>query len=174
MVEEKSEKEGAQQVVAIVTEAGVGAQKRRRRATGAAAKKAKRVVVASKRKTAIARASVAKGSGRVMINNISIDLIEPKEIRSLMLEPLKVSSLASDLASGLDIKVNVKGGGVSAQAQAVRGAVARGIAAYADTDTIKKEYMRYDVSLLVNDARRVEPKKFKGPKARTRFQKSKR
>ncbi|MGC8478848.1 MAG: 30S ribosomal protein S9 [Candidatus Micrarchaeia archaeon] len=126
----------------------------------------------SKRKEARARAVVKKGAGRIKINSVDISLIEPREFRSMMLEPLNISNIAKELAKGVDIEVNVYGGGRSAQAQAVRSAIAKGISEYADSDMIRKEYLRYDRSLLVDDPRRVEPKKFKGPKARARFQTS--
>ena len=136
-------------------------------------KKAERVIVVkSKRKTAIARASVRSGSGTIRVNSFEINTLEPLGLRKVMLEPLHVSKLTQDLYKRVDITVNVYGGGMSAQAQAVRGVIAKGLSAFADTDTIKKEYMRYNRALLVDDTRRVEPKKFKGPKARARFQKS--
>ncbi len=78
----------------------------------------------------------------------------------------------NDQARQMDIKVNVYGGGSSAQAQAVRSAIAKSIVAFSGSDAIKKEYLNYDRFMVVDDARRVEPKKFKGPKARARFQKS--
>jgi small subunit ribosomal protein S9 len=137
------------------------------------AKKAEKAITAkSKRKTAIARASLKKGSGRIRVNGFDISTIEPIGFRNVMIESIGVSEATAELAKRVDIKVNVIGGGQSAQAQAVRGAIAKGISAFADTDIIRKEYMRYDRSLLVDDPRRVEPKKCRGPKARARFQKS--
>jgi ribosomal protein S9 len=137
-----------------------------------AAKKTKTVLVKSKRKEAVARASLKAGTGKLTINNFSIDTIEPKELKYAMMEPLLVSKLASSLSKKIDIKVTVRGGGISARAQAVRGAIAKGISKYADSDVIRKELMHYNRSMLVDDPRRVEPKKFKGPKARARFQTS--
>ncbi|MEM3227934.1 MAG: 30S ribosomal protein S9 [Candidatus Micrarchaeaceae archaeon] len=136
------------------------------------AKKERLVFVSGKRKEARARAAVKKGTGRITINSVDINLFEPKELRRLMMEPLSVSNIAKEISRSIDINVNVSGGGRSAQAQAVRCAIARGIVGYSESDTIKKEYIRYDRSLLVEDPRRVEPKKFKGPKARARFQTS--
>ena len=72
----------------------------------------------------------------------------------------------------MDIKVNVQGGGASAQAQAVRSAIAKSIIEFSGMESLKKDYMHYDRFMVVDDSRRVEPKKFKGPKARARFQKS--
>jgi len=149
-----------------------GAQKKAQKPRRKSTKKERIVFTSNKRKEAKARAVVKKGTGRITINSIDINMFEPKELRSLMLEPINISNIAREIAKGIDIKVNVNGGGISAQAQAARGAIAKGIAEYAESDTIRKEYLRYDRSLLVADPRRVEPKKFKGPKARARFQTS--
>jgi len=135
-------------------------------------KKVKVVLVKSKRKEAIARASLKPGTGKITVNNFSIDTIEPKELKYTILEPLMVSKIASSLAKKVDISISVKGGGISARTQAIRGAIAKGIAQYSDSDVIRKELLHYDRSMLVDDPRRVEPKKFKGPKARARFQTS--
>ncbi|MDE1868516.1 MAG: 30S ribosomal protein S9 [Candidatus Micrarchaeota archaeon] len=137
-----------------------------------ASKKGKVVFVKSKRKTAVARASIKAGSGRIRVNSFDINTIQPIELRKIMLEPIELSNNAAQVAKGVDISVNVYGGGQSSQAQAVRGAIAKGISQYAETDVIKNELMKYDRAMLVDDSRRVEPKKFKGPKARARFQKS--
>lgn len=139
-----------------------------------AAKKAvKQVIfVKSKRKSAVARSSATSGTGRIRLNGFDINTYEPLALRRLMLEPVTLTSLTHDQAMKMDIKVLVHGGGQSSQAQAVRGAVAKSIAAYSGNDAIKSGYLNYDRSMLIDDARRVEPKKFKGPKARARFQKS--
>ena len=137
-----------------------------------ASKKGKVVFVKSKRKTAVARASVKSGSGRIRVNSFDINTIQPIELRKIMLEPIELSANAAQVAKSVDISVNVYGGGQSSQAQAVRGAIAKGVSQYAETDVIKNELMKYDRAMLVDDSRRVEPKKFKGPKARARFQKS--
>jgi small subunit ribosomal protein S9 len=130
------------------------------------------VLVKSKRKTAVARASARPGSGRIRINGFDINVMGPVEHRRLMLEPIGVSSITRDLASKIDITVNVSGGGSSAQAQAVRSAIAKSIVGFSGSDAVEKEYMHHDRFMVVDDSRRVEPKKFKGPKARARFQKS--
>lgn len=132
----------------------------------------KSVFVKSKRKRAVARASSNSGSGRIKINGFDVNVIEPLELRRLMLEPLYVSKSTQEVAKRIDITINVYGGGQSSQAQAVRGAIAKSIAASVEGDTLKKEYMHHDRSMIIDDSRRVEPKKFKGPKARARFQKS--
>ncbi|MGI0100368.1 MAG: 30S ribosomal protein S9 [Candidatus Micrarchaeaceae archaeon] len=150
------------------------AAKRRATAKKKASKKQDRqiVFVKSKRKRAIARASAKSGSGRIRINGYDINMFEPLELRRLMLEPVHVSSSTHEAARRMDIDINVYGGGQSSQAQAVRGAIAKSISESSDGDSVKKEYMAFDRFMLIDDTRRVEPKKFKGPKARARFQKS--
>jgi small subunit ribosomal protein S9 len=147
--------------------AASGAPKRR------SSKKVERLVlVKSGRKTAVARATVKKGTGIIRVNGFDISTMEPVELRSLMTESLHISSITEEFAKGVDISVNVRGGGQSGQAQAVRGAIAKGISEFSESDVIRSECMSHDRSLLVDDSRRVEPKKFLGTKARARFQKS--
>ncbi len=130
------------------------------------------VSVKAKRKESRARAHVRAGSGIIRINKRSIASVEAGPIRDLMLEPLMISPIARDMATKVDIKINVYGGGLTSQTQAVRGAIAKGLVAFSGNETLKKEFLAYDRALLVDDPRRVEPKKFKGPKARARFQTS--
>ena len=130
----------------------------------------KKIVLASaKRKTAIAKATVKPGTGVLRINGRGIDSIENKYIRELIMEPL---ILIGDLSKKINIKVRVRGGGVSGQAQAIRSAIARAIVRYFEDPEIEKLYKSYDKYLLVEDPRRKEMKKYGGPGARARFQKS--
>lgn len=138
----------------------------------APAKKSKVVFARGKRKTAVARASARPGTGTIRINSNNISLIQPLEIREEMIDAMNVSSRARELAAKVDISVNVEGGGISAQAQAVRTAIAKCLVELDGSDVLKNELMNYDRSFLVEDPRRVEPKKFLGPKARARFQTS--
>lgn len=169
------EKEAATEVQADQSKEQAASPKKRaapKRKTTKKASSKQVIFVKSKRKRAVARASATGGSGRIRLNGFDILTYDPVALRQLMLEPLGVSSLTTDLSKGMDIKVTVKGGGQSSQAQAVRGAIAKSIVAYSSNDAVKKVYMSYDRFMLIDDARRVEPKKFKGPKARARFQKS--
>lgn len=79
----------------------------------------------------------------------------------------------------VDIKVRVQGGGRVAQIYAIRQAISRALVAYyqkyvdeASKKEIKDMLVQYDRTLLVSDPRRCEPKKFGGPGARARYQKS--
>lgn len=135
-------------------------------------KAAKSVFVKSKRKTSVARAYVSAGTGRITVNSFSLDTLEPKELREEILEPMRTFPAVNEIAKSVDVKVSVHGGGQSSQAQAVRGAITKGLIGYSGDDALRRELLNYDRSMLVDDPRRVEPKKFKGPKARARFQKS--
>lgn len=136
------------------------------------APKQKVIFVKSKRKNAVARARLTKGNGTIKINGKDVNLIKPVELRELILEPVNFSNITKEIAGSSDIIINVKGGGVSGQAQAARNAIAKAIAEAANSEIVRKAYMRYDRSLLVDDVRQVEPKKFLGPKARAKFQTS--
>jgi small subunit ribosomal protein S9 len=129
-----------------------------------------RVVVSSgKRKTAVARAVVRLGRGRIWINNVPVELHEPFLARDKILEPV---ILARDSAGKVDIRVQVEGGGVMGQAAAVRTAIARGLSLYHNDPDLTRRFRAYDRLLLVNDDRRKLPKMQLGRGARKRRQKS--
>ncbi|QRV14443.1 30S ribosomal protein S9 [Haloterrigena salifodinae] len=123
-----------------------------------------------KKKTAVARATVREGEGRVRINSKPVELVEPEMSRLKMLEPFRIAG--EDLRSEMDIDIRVEGGGISGQADAVRTAIARGIVQHTNDAELRDAYMEFDRSLLVNDVRQSEPKKWGGPGARARYQKS--
>jgi len=134
------------------------------------AKKKKEFVIArGKRKTSVARAVIKPGSGRVRLNKILVDSINNKYVREIITEPLRY---VGPEANSLDININASGGGVMGQAQAARTAIAKALVDYFKSEELKKKFESIDRSLIVEDPRRVEPKKFKGPKARARYQKS--
>jgi small subunit ribosomal protein S9 len=125
--------------------------------------------VSGKRKTAVARATVKNGKGRVRINSVPLEIHEPELARLKMMEPLE---LAGDRVVKVDIDVSVEGGGVMGQASASRTAIARGLVDYFKDEELKLKYRAYDRSLLVNDPRRKEPKHPLGRGARKKRQKS--
>ena len=123
-----------------------------------------------KKKTAVARATVREGTGRVRINSQPVELIEPELARLKMLEPFRIAD--EELRDTVDIDVTVSGGGFAGQADAVRTAIARGLVEFTNDAELRDAYMSFDRSLLVNDVRQSEPKKWGGPGARARYQKS--
>lgn len=131
---------------------------------------AKKVVNTSgKRKTAVARATVVKGSGKVRVNRTPLEIFEPRLARLKIEEPIFI---AGKKAEKLDIAVTVAGGGVYGQADAVRTAIARGIIDYTEDAELKEQFLAYDRTLLVNDIRAKESKKPLGRGARKKRQKS--
>ena len=128
------------------------------------------IITSGKRKTAIARAIFKPGKGRVYINNIPLELYPIEMARWKMMEPLLLAG--KDVRSKIDIKVNVKGGGVMAQADAVRMAIARGLIEWTGSEELKKLFLEYDKTMLSGDPRQTEPKKFARYSARRRWQKS--
>lgn len=126
------------------------------------------VCVSARRKMAIARATAKAGKGTVKINRLAIGAL-PQYAQELITEPLR---LAPDVAPHVDINVNVRGGGFMGQAQAARCAIARALVAWSGDEELKRTFMAHDRYLLIEDMRMVEPKKYKGRKARARFQKS--
>ena len=119
------------------------------------------------RKTAAARVYLKPGKGVWDVNGRALaDYFRMAGHASVCEEPLKVI----DALGKFDIKVRVKGGGMSGQAGAIRHALARALV------EINQDYKRVmkDAGFLTRDPRMVERKKYGRPKARKRFQFSKR
>lgn len=129
----------------------------------------KAVNTSGKRKTAVARATVKKGIGRIRVNRKPVEIYTPELAKLKIMEPLV---LAGEKIKNIDIDVNVSGGGVMGQADAVRTAIARGLVDFYEDNTLKNTFLSYDRSLLVNDSRRKEPKHPLGRGARKKRQKS--
>ncbi len=138
-------------------------KKKRKRKTGINSK--------AKKKEAVARAVIRKGTGKIKINKRDISLFEPKQVRAFIEEPLKI---LPDVAKDVDIDINVKGGGVMGQASSVRSAIAKSLVLFSKDVKAKQALVAYDRLLLVDDVRRVESKKPLGTKARKKKQMSKR
>jgi len=133
--------------------------------------KTKKVMVLSgKRKTAIARATVRLGKGRIRINNVPLEIYEPKLARDKILEPLLLTE--KKVWSQLDINVSVAGGGFMGQAEAARIAIAKGLLKWTKSTRLRTTLRDYDRTMIAGDPRRSEAKKFGGPGARARDQKS--
>ena len=129
-----------------------------------------------KRKTAIARATVKAGKGRVRVNSEPIEILQPEKARTKAMEPLVIAD-AMDRLFVVDCIVTTTGGGQMGQVDAIRTAIARGLVHYNDgaegiDEELRDEFIRFDRSLLVNDPRRKEPKHQMGWGARAKWQKS--
>jgi small subunit ribosomal protein S9 len=120
-----------------------------------------------RRKTAVARVYVKPGSGKITVNNRDIADYFPTEVlRIVVNQPLNKTGETGKY----DITVNVKGGGVSGQSEAVRHGISRALLTVVPESrpALKEE------GFLTRDSRMVERKKYGRRKARRRFQFSKR
>lgn len=120
-----------------------------------------------KRKRSVARATLRPGKGKVKINGLYLDNFGDHIIRMRIVEPLV---LAEELAKKIDLDINVVGGGVNGQADAVRLAISRALVE--QDKKLKKVFEEYDRLLLVADIRRKESCKPNDSKARAKRQKS--
>ena len=120
-----------------------------------------------RRKTAVARAYVSKGKGNITINKRELkNYFTTSTLQYKVMQPL----VLTDNAEVYDITVNVFGGGITGQAEAIRLAITRALVA------IDEEYKAIlkPLGLLTRDPRMVERKKFGQKKARKKYQFSKR
>lgn len=132
---------------------------------------AKRVLVVSgKRKTAVARAVVKLGMGRIRINMTPLEIYQPEVARQKIMEPL--IQAGEEIWKQLDIDIKVSGGGYMGQAEAARMAIANALLKWTKSAQLRAAFIEYDRTMVVGDPRRKEPKKFGGPGARARDQKS--
>ena len=133
------------------------------------AQKSMTIIESGKRKTAVARATIRLGKGKIRINKTPLNILMPIIARDKISEPLLLSE---ELLKDFDIDVDVRGGGYMGQAEAARMAIARAIVKWSKSEGFKEILLTYDRAMLSGDPRRKEPKKFGGPGARTRKQKS--
>lgn len=120
-----------------------------------------------RRKTAVARAYVQKGSGEIVINDKDY---KSYFTTSALQYKVNQAFLVTKTEGSIDVKVNVKGGGVTGQAEAVRLAIAR---ALVEMDETHKPLLKAE-GLMTRNPKMVERKKPGQKKARKRFQFSKR
>ena len=120
-----------------------------------------------RRKTAVARVYLRNGSGKIVVNKRDLEVYFPlKERRNLIMQPLEVTNNKGNF----DIVINTRGGGLTGQAEAIKLGIARALVKF---DEELKQPLR-EAELLTRDPRMVERKKYGQPKARKRFQFSKR
>ena len=125
------------------------------------------ILVSGKRKRAIARASLKKGTGKIKVNNVPLEHFEPEAFKLKIMEPL---ILAEEKGKNVDIAVRVSGGGIAGQTDACRLAIARALAKH--DKSLEKVFLDYDRNLIVADVRRNEPHKPNRSKPRAKRQKS--
>jgi small subunit ribosomal protein S9 len=128
------------------------------------------LVVSGKRKTATARAVVKQGVGKIRVNRTPVEIIEPAVAREKIMEPLLQAGEATWKVIDMDVKTI--GGGYMGQAEAARMAIANGLIKWTKSTHLKTVFTDYDRTMVAGDARAKEPKKFGGPGARSKEQKS--
>lgn len=129
-----------------------------------------KLTTSGKRKMAIAKATISKGEGRILINKIpyhNIDFFKKLSID----EPVEITKRILGNFD-FDIVVNVKGGGSESRIEASRLAIARALVEFTKSKELKKTFSDYDKNLLVADTRRKEAYKPGDSKARRKRQKS--
>ena len=120
-----------------------------------------------RRKTAVARVYLRPGSGKMTVNRRDFDEFFPNQVLKMVIrQPL----LLTETADKFDILINVKGGGSSGQAGAIRHGISRALLEY----NAELRPRLKAAGFLTRDPRKVERKKYGQPKARKRFQFSKR
>ena len=120
-----------------------------------------------RRKTAVARVYLRPGSGKITVNRRDFDEYFPNQVLKMVIrQPL----LLTETADKFDILVNVDGGGPTGQAGAIRHGISRALLEF--NGELRPRLK--SVGFLTRDARKVERKKYGQPKARKRFQFSKR
>ncbi|HDP73623.1 MAG TPA: 30S ribosomal protein S9 [Candidatus Woesearchaeota archaeon] len=129
----------------------------------------KPIHVSGRRKRAISRATLTQGKGDVRINGKALDIYFSEVYALKVKEPL---ILADEVAGKVDISVNVFGGGVNAQAEAARLAIARALVECSKDKSLKERFAEYDRHLLVADTRYKEARKPNRSKARAKRQTS--
>jgi small subunit ribosomal protein S9 len=130
----------------------------------------KALITGGKRKTAIAKALIKEGSGRIWINKIPYENLDFFR-RLTIQEPVEITKKIIG-SFNFDINVNVKSGGTEAQISAARLAIARALVEFTKSNELKRAFSRYDKNLLVADTRRKEAYKPGDSKARKKRQKS--
>ena len=137
----------------------------------------------AQRKTCRALATISKGNGKVRINNVPAEILEPKIAKEMVLTPI---NLLGDVRNRVDINVKVQGGGFTGQAFASAVAISRALTGEGKggrdpkdhpltksvREEVRRKIMEFDRHLLSGDPRQTESKKFGGRGARRRKQKS--
>src|SRR5919109_1568473 len=125
----------------------------------------------AQRKTCRALATISKGNGKVRINNVPAEILEPKIAKEMVLTPI---NLLGEIRNRVDINVKVRGGGFMGQAFASAVAISRALTgegkagrdpkdhplARSVREEIRRKITEFDRHLLVGDPRQSESKKF--------------
>ncbi len=129
-----------------------------------------KIITSGKRKTAVARAILTPGSGKISLNNRSYENLQLFDKLKIE-EPLRIAKeILGEIKFNVEIKI--KGGGEKSQTEAARLALARAILEFSKSKELKESYLKYDRTLLVADVRQKEAYKPGDSKARAKRQTS--
>jgi len=132
----------------------------------------KKIVTSGKRKTAIARAVLVKGNGKIEINKKDYKTLQIFD-RLKIEEPLRIGEKILGKIK-FDVSIAVRGGGDKGQIDAARVALSRAMVKFSNSNELSSAFLNYDRNLLVADVRRKEIYKPGDSKARKKRQSSKR
>ncbi len=132
----------------------------------------KKIITSGKRKSAIARAILIKGEGKIKINNRDYKTLQFFD-KLRIEEPIRITKEVFGEID-FDASIIVRGGGARGQIEAARLALARAISEFKKSKQLTETFLEYDRNLLVADVRRKEPYKPGDSKARAKRQSSKR
>lgn len=132
--------------------------------------KYKKVYASGKRKSAVARAIVQTGTGKVTLNGRDYETLQLFN-KLKIAEPLRIAEVVLGKVD-FDCKLTVKGGGEIGQVDAARLAFAKAIVDYTKSQELEDAFYDYDKTLLVADARRKETRKPGTSRARAKRQTS--
>ncbi len=129
-----------------------------------------KIMVSGKRKTAIAKALIQEGSGKITINKIPYENLP--EFKKLMIqEPIEITKETIGNFN-FDINVNVIGGGRQSQIESARLAIGKALVTFTKSIELRKAFLNYDRNMIIADVRRKEAYKPNDSKARKKRQKS--
>ena len=109
------------------------------------------LVVSGKRKTAVARAIVKQGVGKVRINLTPVEIYEPDIAKAKIMEPLLQAG--GDVWQQLDMDVKTSGGGYMGQAEAARMAIANALLKWTKSTHLRTVFSEYDRTMIAGDSR---------------------
>jgi len=128
------------------------------------------IITHARRKMARARCYLTAGKGRVFVNDTPLEIIPEEMLRMKIMEPLLLAG--EKIASSIDAKIYVEGGGIMGQADAARMALARALVKFTGSSELIEIYKVYDRTMLAGDPRQTESEKWMRYSARRWRQKA--
>jgi len=129
-----------------------------------------KIITSGKRKTAIARAEIKEGTGKITLNKINYENLHKFDVLR-MKEPILIAEKVLGKIN-FDVIITIHGGGEKSQVEAARLTLARAIVKFSESNELEEAFFEYDRNLLVADIRRKEAYKPGDSKARAKRQTS--